>query len=149
MSTRVGAMHLVFGMRPVTAFHTSLKNWATTNWGHLSPVAVHRCLTPAPIATAFVYTLHRKGESVWGLRALLAKSPNDLHQNRCHTSFGLLNMSRRFCLVLAVILNTRRSFPDIHNQICMPFHNRFNHSLFWREFGCSYPIVFSAKNIKM
>jgi hypothetical protein len=31
--------------------------------------------------------------------------------------------------------------------MCVSFHNRCNHSLFWCEFGCSYPIGLSAKNI--
>ena len=39
----------------------------------------------------------------------------EIGRNRCHTSFRLLNRSRNFCLVLAAVLNIRRSFPDIHS----------------------------------
>ena len=36
-------------------------------------------------------------------------------QNRCHTSFGLLNKSGHCCLAFGTVLNVRRSFSDIHN----------------------------------
>ena len=69
-------------------------------------------------------------------------------QNRCHTSFGLLNKSGHCCLAFGTVLNVRRSFSDIHNQICASLHNRSNNSLFWCEFGCSYPVGLRLRTSK-